>query len=246
MTAIKSGTCRKIYCNTCKLETNHELKAISSRRCDETDHEGTPFEQLIFWEEYRYCFWVCRGCDTATFEEVYDCMGYGEHPPKSNLYPRREDKSRAPLKDYRILGSPLWPVYGEIIESFNAGLRIICSMGIRALLEGICVEKEGITDEDAFTLTGKLKILKERLEEREDLPHKVAETLDCLKSIGDDAAHGLEAPTRKELEQAIEFVESLIEFIYRIGYRKAVYRFAKGTEALVDGEPSGVFTRSKK
>ena len=230
---MKLGARQRTYCNTCKSTTNQELRAVSSRGSEHLEGEGTQYEHLVFFEEYEYRFWVCLGCDTGTLEESYRNSEW--EYTKSTFSPRREDKSRALQKDYRALGRKLWPAYKEVIESFNVNLPISCSVGLRALLEGICVD-QGIPDKGkTYNLTGKLKALKKQLEVRGDLPPKVAEALDCLKQIGDGAAHRLEALSERELEQTIDFIESLIEFIYRIEYRKTVHRLADSSQRLADG-----------
>jgi hypothetical protein len=114
------------------------------------------------------------------------------------------------------------------------------------LLEGICVD-QGIPDKGkTHPLTGKLAALKKQLEARGDLPPKVAEALDYLKQIGNDAAHRLEALPERELEQAIDFIESLIEFTYRIEYRKTLRKLADSSQQLADGQPSGLLIKPAK
>ena len=103
---------------------------------------------------------------------------------------------------------------------------------LRALLEGICVD-QGIPDEKPTRLLSqKLKVLKQKLEANGDLPSKVGEALDNLQDIGDDVAHRLETLSKRELEQATEFIESLIEFVYRIEYRKTVARLRRTSESI--------------
>lgn len=32
--------------------------------------------------------------------------------------------------------------HGEVISAFNGGLRVLCAAGLRALIEGICADKQ--------------------------------------------------------------------------------------------------------
>ena len=41
-----------MYCNTCKVETHHELKAAHQRHHQEVE-EAMPYPQLLFWEEHQ-------------------------------------------------------------------------------------------------------------------------------------------------------------------------------------------------
>lgn len=65
---------RKIHCNYCGVDTNHELKASHSKHDYEEEHiYGQSY--LRYYEESEFNFWVCRGCDTACIEDSYTCSG---------------------------------------------------------------------------------------------------------------------------------------------------------------------------
>jgi len=211
---------RKIYCNTCKVETPHKLKAVHSHHDEEVQGKGTPYEDLMWFAVTEYSFWVCLGCDTGTLERyVYHSdMSEDEvcwRKVNPTYYPRRTDRD-LPQKRFPRLDEKLVAIYREVIESFNVGLGILCAVGLRALLEGICVSR-GITDTEAWGLKDKLK----KLEEDEHLPPGIVEGLHNFKFMGDDAAHRLEAPTREKLKLAIDFMEELLDFLYEVERRLA-------------------------
>src|SRR2546425_7559065 len=56
---LKEAT-KRLYCNSCKGETNHVLRGAHARR----DHENEGQN----WEETNYRFWTCAGCDAGTME----------------------------------------------------------------------------------------------------------------------------------------------------------------------------------
>src|SRR6266496_6797785 len=124
MPEIKIGSIKKLYCNTCKGETNHEVLATHQRRHDEIEGENTLYPQRVYWEEWENRFWVCRGCDTATLEEAYTCDGM-YHPDKeeyvydSTYYPQRE-RFVWPRKRFRHLDQKLETIYTEAIATLNA------------------------------------------------------------------------------------------------------------------------------
>lgn len=215
----KLGTICSIYCNSCKSKTNHELKATHLRKCYEIEGEETGRPQLLFWEECDYRFWICRGCDTATLEEAWTAEGMVDDSNNqlwnSKYSPERKQKQRVP-KTFRQLDANLARVYKEVIQSYNAGCKIITAMGLRALLEGICTNK-GITDEDAWGLEEKLS----KLEKNKFLPSNIVDALHNFKFMGDDAAHRLETPNDKELSLALSVMEDLLNFLYEVEYQLA-------------------------
>src|SRR5689334_4038298 len=154
---LSIGSLKSIECNTCKVETNHELKHAHSRQFYKLLNEGTPNEQLDYEVYYSYYLWTCRGCNTATIEVVAD-VNSGMFVD-TEYHPRRMGTFRI-KKRFMQLSSSLNVIYGEVVECFNAGLKLTCAMGLRALLEGICLDK-GITDREARGLEGKLNKLNE-------------------------------------------------------------------------------------
>jgi len=210
MTQSTIGSRRKLYCNTCKGETHHELLFVHKKHYNEVANE--PYPQVVFEEEFRYCLWVCCGCDTATLEETYNNTGMindeGEEVWESKLYPRRE-RTDWPIKRFRRLNTKLSSIYREVIESFNGDSRILCATGLRALLEGICADKQtGGKD-----LVHKINGLKEHL------PSNIVDSLHGFRFMGNEAAHELQAPERSELQLAIEVIEDLLNFLYELEYK---------------------------
>lgn len=235
MAEIKVGSILKIYCNSCKGETRHEVLANHSREYDEVEGEDTPYPNLIFWEKWQYRFLVCRGCDTVTLQIAYtDAAMYdyesGEQIFDVTYHPRRA-RQVWERKRFRHLDPKLEAIYEEAIACFNAEAKIACAMCLRALLEGICVNK-GITDQAAWGLENKLK----KLEEGNHLPSNIVECLLSFKFIGDDAAHRLVAASRSELDAAIGVMEDLLNFLYEVEYELASKAQRLATLRSVDME----------
>ncbi len=222
---------RKIFCNTCKLETNHVL--IKSHERYLSSEQGEHFE-LSEWADYPeallsenhntiylYQFWVCRGCDTATLQESSSLKMLVNETTKQAFWVYTFHPKRATdhffIKNFIDMPPGLWVIYYELIQSFNAELLILTSIGLRALLEGICVDK-GITDKDARGLKGKLT----ELDKRQHLPSGIVKNLDSFKFIGDNAAHKLEAPTIQNLKLAIEVMEELLSFLYSLNTKASI------------------------
>ena len=197
MSDLELGTHRKLYCNKCKGETHHELKAVHPRDYYETQGQP-PNEELVFWEKFECRFWVCCGCDVATLEEAYTNIGMidphtDDQVWESILYPKRATGDLS-QKRFRQLSKKLSAIYREVVESFNGDLNISCTIGLRALLEGICADK-GVTGKDLYHKIDGLQA---------HLPSNIVESLHSFRFMGNVAAHELQAPQRNELQLAIE------------------------------------------
>jgi hypothetical protein len=204
---------QKMRCSTCKNITLHELRfAHPALYADDEDYDpAASIDGPSDWERREYRVWVCLGCDNARFEIVY--LLHGPEPEEQEIsvfYPENRREEVSPKLFYE-LNENLETIYNEVIKCYNSGLLITCAIGVRALLEGICVSK-GITDEQAEGLEGKLKLLCEQ----KYVPATIINALLGLKTVGDSAAHRLDIPRQVELRSAIELVDLLLEFMYEM------------------------------
>jgi hypothetical protein len=202
----------KIYCNTCKGETNQDIKSTHDQSYyEEYEDHGQNF--LGYYEETEYRFLVCRGCDTATLEEKWTAAGMrdqnGDNIYSYNYHPKRKNLGEREIKKFHHVDKKLYETYKEIISAFQQGLRIVTAMGVRALLEGICV-LEGINDQDAWGLAKKI----DKLKEVSNIPISIIDGLKGIKFVGDDAAHRLKACDKQSLSSAIDLLESLMIHMY--------------------------------
>ncbi len=203
---------KKIFCNTCKGETNHDIKSSHDQvYYEEYEDHGQKF--LGYYEKTQYSFLVCRGCDTATLEESWTSAGMQDHKGESiysdNYHPKRKRLGDREVKRFIHVDKILNDTYKEIITSFQQGLSIVAAMGVRALLEGICVF-EGIDDQVAWGLEKKI----EHLKEVSSIPESIINGLKNIKFVGDDAAHRLQPPEKNILSMAIDLLESLMTHMY--------------------------------
>ncbi|MDO8846219.1 DUF4145 domain-containing protein [Methylicorpusculum sp.] len=207
MTEIK-----KIYCNTCKGETKHDIKATHDQAYHE-EYEDHGHKFLGYYEETEYRFLVCRGCDTATLEEKWTGAGMYDHNGDEiytySYQPKRKNLGEREAKRFHHVDKKLTETYKEIIIAFQQGLGIVTAMGVRALLEGICV-LEGINDNNAWGLAKKI----DHLSGASNIPAIIIEGLNGIKFIGDDAAHRLNTPDKHSLSLSIDLLESLMTHLY--------------------------------
>lgn len=110
---------------------------------------------------------------------------------------------------FKNLNNELGRLYKEIVTCFNEDCLLLCTIGLRALVEGICVDK-GLTDE----ITG--KNLRAKIDGLiKFLPSlNLIEALHAFKVSGDDAAHRLQTLTRDDARTAIEVIEHLLNHFY--------------------------------
>lgn len=204
---------KKIHCNSCKCETNHQLKSEHHKNDVDTEDIGGSHEQIVFYENIEYGFYVCLGCDTATIEQRYHCAGMydenGDEIYSTSYSPERNNKYVREPKRFLHIDNRLKTTYNEIIKASNHNLETVCAMGIRALIEGICTQ-EGIDDQAAWGLKKKIQALKEK----NSIPDGIIETLTSLKITGDDAAHRLMPTDRQSIMLSIDVIEALLTNLY--------------------------------
>lgn len=205
---MEIGTIKRIYCNTCKGQTNHELFSIWERKSSDADFEKDPLNEVGKYDEWTYLFWICRGCETASLQEDHVAYVDGKEQYVRVYYPARERNSLA-AKTFVQLNEKLTDIYEEVIKCFNNEAWILCAIGLRALLEGICAEK----NISGWSLFDKIEGLNKHL------PSNIVESLHSFRFIGNDAAHELQAPLQEDLQVAIEVMEDLLNFLYELDYK---------------------------
>lgn len=198
---------RYIFCNNCGNETNHTLQSEHFR-----DYPNyNPDRSLGFVERVGHRFWICAGCERGTLEEYYifDITDEQQDEEIGNTYYPGRFMLHVKKKGFIKLPKTLDNIYRETLRAFNEELHILCAIGIRALLEGICSDK---------LINGR------NLEARIDnlttiLPQNIVSHLHSIRFIGNEAAHELSPPATEELKLAIEICEDLLNYLYELDYK---------------------------
>lgn len=208
MTDIPVSEIKKhIFCNNCRNETNHTCAAEHYRDFPNLNPDGS----LGFMERLGYRLWICAGCERGTLGEyyVFDVTDEEyESMVEENYFPERT-RLHVKDKEFKQLPDKLTSIYRETLRAYNNNLVILCALGIRTLLEGICANKK---------MSGK------NLETRIDnmvsvLPENIVINLHSIRFIGNEAAHELAAPTTDDLRMAIEICEDLLNYLYELDYK---------------------------
>jgi hypothetical protein len=210
--AYEINSKRELRCFTCKTITFHELKYIHRSRYIDDD-EYDPIESIDdpSYREFRqYRLWACAGCGSGRLEIYVDevSTSYGEEGPVQSysfFYPNHRI-GKLEERVYFDVPDGLQTIYRETINSYNAGLGLLCGIGLRSVLEGIC-RHLGIH-------VGGLEDKLESLVSEQHLTEDIVDGLYKIKIIGDSAVHELQKPKDYELKFAIAAIEELLYHLF--------------------------------
>jgi len=221
-----------IYCNWCKRHTTHILRARNHRPRlvgeGQVEEGGQPADIIT-------SIWTCAGCDSATFEErwIYaedGDMGSRYYPPRSDDIPE-ESNDRIEPKQFRQLKPELTQLYEEVIRSFNGNCLLLCSIGLRALVEGTCKDKDV-----------KGKDLKERIDNLLRLvPNlNIIHALHAFRFEGNDAAHELRPLAKDNARLFIEFIEDVLKLFYELDDKAMQVTSVSPRAAFLAAKPKSI------
>lgn len=216
-----------VICVKCGGERNHTILSFAST----VENEEDEAEHEYFHSETIHQIVKCAGCNSITFREVstnseeYDREGHLAET--ISLYPARV-LPIIKVRWYRSVPYQIKNIYSETVQAYNNRLYVLCAAGIRAIIEGICTDKEMKSKiKEKGELEGLKKPLKNNLEAQIDsladhgwltIPH--ASILHEHRFLGNDALHDLESPTLSELQIAIEIIEETLSVVYEIGDKR--------------------------
>jgi hypothetical protein len=192
----------KALCASCKKVTNHVVLAKHDTSGDNCDGD------IQWWVTYEVI--QCLGCDDISFREVSTCTEdfdprTGNLEENISLYPDRTS-GRNPMFGYEKFPTKTKRIYMETIKALNVGTPLLAAIGLRALIESICLAQET-----------KSRTLAKGIDELADmglLSKKQAEFLHNHRFMGNEAAHEMVAPKPEHLVAALDIAETLLKTIY--------------------------------
>lgn len=196
----------KLACIRCDGETCH--KVLFSVNVLESEDE------ISVSRDYEII--ICQGCKEVSFCNTSSCsedMSYDPETGETNydedikLYPSRI-AGRKQVKDMYLLPDEVLKIYKETHGALCGRLSILAGIGIRALVESVCREKEA--------QGGNLKNKIDDLVTKGVLTRDSAETLHSTRLLGNNSAHETIAASDDELDIAMDIVENLIKTVYVI------------------------------
>ncbi|MGC4058889.1 MAG: DUF4145 domain-containing protein [Chitinophagaceae bacterium] len=193
------------HCLSCKGHTNQ--KVLHCTVTEETPED----EDFYIRNQHEYMVIECAGCDTISFLKRITFLEPNdpdEQPMVADMnYP--EDNSGFMFlaeEDQEILPRVLRKLYLEIISAFNAESEILSGIGLRTLVEAICVEQKIA----GANLQKKIIGLKESgLISTNEVP-----ILDKLRLIGNAATHQIKGIPIYMLCYALDIVNHVLKSIY--------------------------------
>jgi Domain of unknown function (DUF4145) len=227
---LEESSKRRIYCNFCKQHTNHESKGEHAVKWYDEDHF---FGQILI-----YHLWICSGCERGVLQQEYSNSEMQEGEEEISYFPQRSQHEWFP-KPYSKLKPKLAALYKEAITCYNHEALIMCAVGLRALLEGICEDKKI----KGRNLKAKIEGLVVSLPNR-----NIITNLHHFRFMGNEAAHELAAPKPTELLVAISVIEDLLSLFYELDYKASLLRDmrrAKKTKTKITRKSSGSINRLK-
>jgi uncharacterized protein DUF4145 len=108
---------------------------------------------------------------------------------------------------------------------------LLCTIGLRALVEGVCVDK-GLTERNLERqIDGLIKFLPSV---------NLIEALHTFRFAGNDAAHRLEPLSRDQARTAISLIEDLLNYFYDLDYKALQMRSASSKAEFRAFKPGSV------
>ena len=196
----------KLACIRCDGETYH--KVLHSVHVHESENE------IDVWSDFEIV--CCQGCKEVSFRSNSMCSEDINYDPETGeqsldenvgLYPNRL-AGRKQVKDMYLLPDEVLKIYKETHGALCGRLNILAGIGIRALVESVCREKEA--------QGGNLKNKIDDLVIKGVLTRDSADTLHGTRLLGNNSAHETIAASDDELDIAMDIIENLIKNVYVI------------------------------
>ena len=184
------------YCSECDGDKNH--KKLFSKT-------AKGYSKSI--EEFSIV--QCMGCNAISFLQTIKLSKRSkpmyfnypdDHNPNPGQYIFLSEKHVA------IFPKAIKKLYDELIPAYEAGAKILLGMGLRALVEAICIDQ---------SITGSNLLKKiEKLHHEGHISKSELPILDKLRIIGNDSAHKMKSLSMYKLELALGIVNHVLESIY--------------------------------
>lgn len=210
-------------CEECQGEKEHEI--ISSYI--DKGSQMLKDEGYGVWWENEFQIIQCRGCKTISFrkKEYFSEDDFDDtDPTRIYLYPERRWSEKQQIETLYFPRS-VSSIYREVIKTYNNNCVVLCTIGLRALVEAMCNELK-IPGIYVYSKRKKKDVLKDDLEgkidglvEKQYLTPHAAKILHAHRSMGNGAAHEIKQFDKKDLLVAIEIIEHCLQHIFTLPYK---------------------------
>lgn len=203
---LKDEATVKVACQRCGNPTVHSVLTSVERHVSTDTRDGIEFHT-------SYQVIQCRGCEDISFrKEDTDSESYyqiaedeWEHDITEALYPPRTSGRVATTKAEE-LPSAVRSIHEETLQALNGGQPILCGVGIRAIIDAVCIDQKakGSNLQEQISDLGKRRMLTENGER----------FLHALRILGNKAAHEIKPHSASDLDVAFSVIEHLLNEVY--------------------------------
>jgi len=198
----------ELPCVKCTGKTTHKVLVSVDLRGEETDGDWS-----IQWcDDYQIV--QCGGCRSKSFRNVSsnseDYIQISEHEWAHDeyecLYPSRIEGRKTLEDEVHYLPSKVQRIYKETIQALSGNSPVLAGIGLRALIETICKEKNA---------TGRNLLSKiDDLVAKQILTPAGSTILHKIRTLGNEAAHEVKPHSEKQLGLAMDVVEHILTDVY--------------------------------
>jgi hypothetical protein len=198
---------QKLFCNTCRRPTNHntiEENGIQFKRV--VPRVRTNERQFKNMEDIYYLA-QCLGCDSIKLVTEFHYEQEGQWNSMYHIYPDPTDRlDKLQHVSFRNLPESIFLFLSEVQMSYLNKLFILCSVGLRMLIEAICIDKN---------VQGKLLIDKiNKLNELGYITQLQTGVLHQIRLLGNKSAHEIVDQDDELVLEGLNVIHSLLFNIY--------------------------------
>lgn len=220
-----------VYCSECKRKTHHDAVI-------EPYEKRSGIDDDFQWIE-KYYVVKCGGCKTTAFvkqygdEDMWEETPWGdrEYTHTYSVYPEEpaQKQEQHIAKEFIKVPAFIEDLYTEVVGAYNNNSMILCSIGLRMIIEAICKDKGisnvPLTNKDGTpkrdSVTGEYKYRFLGLAEKLDLllsngyitqiQHRV---LQQIKDLGNETAHEITRHSEHIVKEALGVLENMLYNIF--------------------------------
>lgn len=195
---------RKFRCWSCNKPTKHIVRAKYNFKEIFSLREIGGFGTMEL--DHEYLIAQCGGCDHVSLIDIVFCEGNWQVYQYPELAKKEYEGLFLDQNELFEVPEEISNLYQEVTQAYKNQTPILCGVGLRILVEAICINRQIKGD----NLMQKIKGLKDAgLISATELP-----ILDKLRNIGNAAAHEIKGMDEQTLKHALLIINHIIRSIY--------------------------------